>query len=185
MFSPRSEGLAISAAAADSAAETQHIEAETNQILREVLEELGGASDDSGSVRLEIEGVAVLVDPETRIAELRMGEDYDLEVSVDTVVDSYNYADDEVAAQEAAEARVAQTLQTSLEEQRAAAEADARGRLDAGESAVRVVLREATARTEIESLRRKAERMGRVLGVTEDEDPKTGDRQVVIELELG
>ncbi len=160
-------------------------EEETNQILREALEALGGGSDEAGRVQLDIDGVRVTVDPAERSAELSVGEDYELQVSVDTVVDSYNYGDDEEAAQAAAEARVESQLKASLNTKRAAAEAETRERLDAAEGAVRAVLREATARTEIESLRRKAERMGRILSVTEEEDPKTGDRQVVIELELG
>lgn len=160
-------------------------EDETNEILRKVLEEAGGRVGDDGQVTLGIEGVQVVVDVEGRTAEASLGEDYELEASADEIVDSYSHADDKRAAQAAAEARVERDLKAELQRRKEAAEAATRAKLDAAEEAIRQTLREASAKTEIESLRRKAERMGRLLGITEEEDPKTGDRQVVIELELG
>ena len=157
---------------------------ETNDILRSKLADAGGRTNDEGKVILEVEGAEVEVDPKARTATARSGRSHEVRREFDGEVGAFSWGDNRSEAQDKAETRVEKQLQEEVEREREKLVEEARRTLGKAADEVSRILREATAETEKESALRKADKLGKVISVEEEQDAKTGDRTVVIEIEL-
>ncbi len=157
---------------------------DTNDILRSKLVEAGGRTTEDGKVVLEVDDVEVEVDPEARTAVARSGGSHEVKREFDGEIGSYSYGDSRSQAQTKAEAQVEKQLEEEVERERRRLVEEARKALGEASDEVARTLREVTAETEKESAVRKAEKLGKVISVNEEQDAKTGDRAVVIEIEL-
>jgi hypothetical protein len=156
-------------------------------LLRKALLDLGGEEQD-GKVVLEVEGVRVTVDPETGEAQASVEDEGDVRRHVDEERKVFNVRDDEAAAKEKAQADAEKEAKVSLEQEKAALQKTlddkVRDTLKAAGPAIVRRLRVARGETEKAALEEKARQLGTVVSKRETEDPKRGDRSLVIEIEL-
>jgi hypothetical protein len=161
---------------------------ETTDILRQKLVAAGGEERGDGKIVLEVDGAEVEVDPHARTAVARVEQRRQIDKHVDREVRARSWRDRREEAQAAAQSKVESQARSELESERRAAqqqlEQEVRRRLGDAADAIAKALRTASAQTEQEAVVRKAQRMGKVKSVTESEDSDTGDRKIVIQLEL-
>jgi hypothetical protein len=160
---------------------------EESEILRAKLRAAGGSERD-GTIRLDIDGAAVTVDPATGVAAVEVKRDREVVVRVDEERQVWNAGERVEEAQREAQARAEREAGERIEAEKLVAQAELDGRvrdqLAQATPAIVRRLRQVRAELEAEAILRKAERLGTVVGKHESLDPATGDRTLTVEIEL-
>jgi hypothetical protein len=157
---------------------------EMNALLRKTWEAEGAKAADGGNLELEIDEVSLEIDVDARIVVARGGERGVIARSFDGEASGYSLRDDERQAQLDAENKVRKQLEQEVEDERRRIEEVVERRLGRAAESIRELLRRVRGATEKDAAIRRAEQLGKVLGVSEDHDATSGTHRVVIQLEI-
>ena len=157
----------------------EEMEAEYRQALRA----MGAREEEGGGMVLDLDGVRVCVDPGEKTATAGVNEEEEISISVNRDVRVFQWEDSEEKARQEAEKRTDAEITNEMAKKKKHHEQDVRDRLEGADRIIREKLREAANEAHKSALRKKADRMGRIMS-NKDETLENGDKRLTLEIEI-